>query len=73
MEKANLIQVLRSHLEDMGIYEAILEWNEPTIEVSFSGCLRLMNLTVCLNWAYAVRKCSSSSFLFIVGSASTED
>src|SRR6266566_4208586 len=32
-----------------------------------------MNSSICSNWAYAVRKRSSSSSLFIVGAASTED
>ena len=51
----------------------MLEWSEPTINVSFSGCLQLMNLSICSKWAYAVRMCSSASSPFIVGAASTED
>ena len=48
LEKASSVQVLRWYLEELGIYEAMLEWSEPTIKVSFSGCLRrLMNLSIC--------------------------
>jgi hypothetical protein len=44
LEKASLVQVLRWHLGEIGIYEAMLEWSELTINVSFSWCLRLMNI-----------------------------
>src|SRR6267154_459139 len=37
LEKANLVEVVRWDLQEMGLYEAMLEWVEPTINVSFSA------------------------------------
>jgi len=37
LEKANLVEVVRWDLPEMGLYEAMLEWVEPTINVSFSA------------------------------------
>jgi hypothetical protein len=69
LEKVSLVQVLRWHLDSRG--NGDMQGDARVERTDHQGLFLLVlatvNICICSNWAYAVRRHSSSSSPFIVG------